>query len=110
PKIEVKSLTNNQLAEAYKAVVRRYKPIIEAFEDEIREEVLARGESLDLGDGTALAAQAGRETIDSDIAFSILESELGTEAARAACKVAVTKESLRKATKLDIDRILQLIR
>jgi hypothetical protein len=109
PQVEVKDLTAVQLADAYKAVVRRYKPIIEAFEDEIREEVLARGEVLDLGDGTALGIKPGNESIDSDVAFGIIEAELGTEVAQSACKRSVTKEGLKKAIK-DVDRILQLIR
>jgi Protein of unknown function (DUF2800) len=110
PKLEIKELSNEALADAYKAVVRRYKPIIEAFEEEIREEILARGEVLDLGDGTALGIKAGNESIDSDVAFSIIEAELGTEVAQKACKLSVTKDGLKKAIKGDVDRILQLIR
>lgn len=110
PTVDVKALSAEQLADAYKAVVRRYKPIIEAFEDEIKAEVLTRGESLDLGDGCALGIVPGRETIDASVAFKVLEEKLGTKLASEATKLSVTKESLKKVAKKDADKLLDAIR
>jgi len=109
PTVSVKDLTQAQKASLYRDVVRRYKPVIEAFEDEIKADVLDSSEPLDLGDGTMLAVMPGKDSIDASVAFKVLTAEYDAEKAKQATKLSVTKDMLKKACGRDIGRILQLI-